>query len=120
MSMSSSTQARSPPSRPRARSFAHLSRHTLKQLKFVLPGGFVTYVLGTLARFWQLVEEESGWARLYARMSLACGLMTVVLFLYILLVPWLRGAQPNVRDNILAVHLKEILHFPNDAMLAVF
>lgn len=43
--------------------FLHLSRHTLKQLKFVLPGGLVTYVLGTTARFWRLVEEEHGWAR---------------------------------------------------------
>ncbi|KAI5122302.1 hypothetical protein M0805_002378 [Coniferiporia weirii] len=101
--MSSPSEARSAPSRPQAGSslssqhliFARLSRHTLKQLKFVLPGGLVTYLLGTVARFWQLVEKGSGWARLYARTSLVCGLLTVVLFLYILLVPWLRGAKPN-------------------------
>ena len=46
--------------------FIHLSRHTLKQLKFVVPGGAVTYVLGTLARIWHLVEEETGWPQYVA------------------------------------------------------
>ena len=45
-----------------SRSCAHLSSHTLKQLKFVLPGGLVTYLFGTLTRFWRLVEDR-GWAR---------------------------------------------------------
>jgi len=77
-----------------SRSCAHLSSHTLKQLKFVLPGGVVTYVLGTLARFWRLVESN-GWARMSAWTSLTCGLATIGLFLYLLLVPWIRGVQPN-------------------------
>ncbi|EJD06585.1 uncharacterized protein FOMMEDRAFT_17095 [Fomitiporia mediterranea MF3/22] len=96
--MSSSTPSSSSSSPQRitsSKAFLNLSRHTLKQLKFVLPGGAVTYLLGTLARFWQLVEEETGWARVYARTTLVCGLLTVGLFLYILLVPWLKGAQPN-------------------------
>ncbi|KAH8118053.1 hypothetical protein DFH11DRAFT_1699364 [Phellopilus nigrolimitatus] len=100
MSSPSSTRSASSSSRAGNLSSGHvafvrLSRHTLKQLKFVLPGGLVTYLLGTVARFWQLVEEENGWARLYARTSLACGLLTIGLFLYILLVPWLKGTQPN-------------------------
>ena len=106
--------------------FVHFSRHTLKQLKFVLPGGLVTYLLGTVARFWNLVEKESGWARyvfivpyslmiyvdlLYfpwvyirisARTSLACGVLTVALFLYILLIPWIKGSRPNVRNHSLS------------------
>ena len=48
---------------------AHLhgvSRHTLKQLKFVLPGGLVTYALGTLARLGALLGEDRGWARYVA------------------------------------------------------
>jgi len=61
----------------------------------VLPGGLVTYLLDTHARFWRLVEEDSGWGMFSARTSLACGLMTVCLFLYILLIPWIKGTQPN-------------------------
>lgn len=75
--------------------FLRLSRHTLKQLKFVLPGGLVTYLLDTHARFWRLVEGGNGWATLSARTSLACGLLTVGLFLYILSIPWRKGVQPN-------------------------
>lgn len=62
----SGSRSGSSPLRPPSSSgnvFIHLSRHTLKQLKFVVPGGAVTYVLGTLARFWHLVEEERGWPR---------------------------------------------------------
>lgn len=71
---SAASQAASPPSASASRlryssasskasrSCAHLSTHTLKQLKFVLPGGVVTYFLGTLARFWRLVESH-GWAK---------------------------------------------------------
>lgn len=41
-----------------------VSRNTVKQLKFVLPGGLVTYVLGTLAKLGALLGEESSrWAR---------------------------------------------------------
>lgn len=75
--------------------FVNLSKHTLKQLKFVLPGGVVTYLLGTIAKLGQLLEDESRWARIYAQSSVGCGVITVGLFLYILLVPWLRGVRPN-------------------------
>jgi len=75
--------------------FVHLSRHTLKQLKFVLPGGLVTYVFDTWTRFWELVEQEKGWATFSARTSFACGVLTVCLFLYLLLLPWVREKQPN-------------------------
>lgn len=42
-----------------------LSRHTLKQLKFVLPGALVTYLLDTLPHFWHLVVDDHAhsWAR---------------------------------------------------------
>jgi len=93
-SASSSRVRRTSSSGKTSRSCAHLSRHTLKQLKFVLPGGLVTYALGTLARFWKLVESN-GWAKMSAWTSLMCGLATVGLFLYLLLVPWIRGVRPN-------------------------
>lgn len=37
-----------------------LSRHTLRQLKFVIPGGAITYYLGTHGVFWGLINEI-GW-----------------------------------------------------------
>lgn len=42
-----------------------LSRHTLNQLKFVIPGGVVTYYLGAHEQFWRLVRDRGreGWAR---------------------------------------------------------
>jgi len=33
--------------------------------------------------------------RISARTSLACGLLTVCLFLYLLLIPWIKGSKPN-------------------------
>jgi len=74
-----------------------LSRHTLSQLKFVLPGAAITYYLGTHEVFWNLVSEvgRNGWARPAAITSLGLGLIIVGLFLYVLLVPWLRGIEPN-------------------------
>ena len=116
----------SPPSRSSSvnlsaqHSVVHLSRHTLKQLKFVLPGGVATYLLGTVAKLGQLLENESRWARysrssischylkyqyytarIYAKSSLFCGIITIGLFLYILLVPWLKGTRPNVWPSLL-------------------
>ena len=42
-----------------------LSRHTLRQLKFVIPGGAVTYYLGTYEVFWRMVNGMGwdGWGR---------------------------------------------------------
>src|ERR1700683_1410003 len=42
-----------------------LSRHTLRQLKFVIPGGAITYYLGTHEVFWKMVNDMSweGWGR---------------------------------------------------------
>jgi len=102
-----------PPSAPPSSSghrFIRLSRHTQKQLKFLLPGGCVTYAFGTTAKFWQLVETDQGWARMSARTSLACGAMAVSLFLYILLVPWIRGVQPNYTQWRRSGELSFIIH----------
>jgi hypothetical protein len=42
-----------------------LSRHTLRQLKFVIPGGAITYYLGTHEVFWRMVNGIGwdGWGR---------------------------------------------------------
>ena len=47
-----------------------LSRHTLRQLKFILPGGLITYYLGSHAALWRIVNGEAritGWDRYVAR-----------------------------------------------------
>jgi hypothetical protein len=98
-----------------------VSRHTLRQLKFVVPGGAITYWLNTTQRFWDVIYGASkGWGRCVvviigvalpftfysvcstiALASLASGLLTVLLFLYILLMPLIKGVQPNVRYDLL-------------------
>jgi len=86
------------PSNLRPKSSVSLSRHTLRQLKFVIPGGAITYNLGTHEVFWGLLNDigwEGTWGRTAAVTSLALGLVIVVLFLYVLLVPWIRGIEPN-------------------------
>lgn len=109
-------------SRPRSSSSpVSLSRHTLSQLKFIIPGGAITYYLGTPIEIWRIAEgfdEVDGWGRhvkprfsstcyptniisltrTTALTSLGLGLTTVSLFLYVLLIPWIKGIKPNVRS----------------------
>lgn len=93
-----------------------LSSHTLRQLKFVIPGALITYYLGTHHVFWDMVNGIGwdGWARYTEFLSIispfritpthrtaaiasfALGCLIVTLFLYVLLVPWIRGIEPNV------------------------
>lgn len=42
-----------------------VSQHTLRQLKFVIPGGAITYYLRTYDVFWRILEGElgDGWGR---------------------------------------------------------
>lgn len=103
-----------------------VSRHTLKQLKFILPGGLITYYLGSHAALWRIVNGEAhitGWGRyvsqgtiylchftydvghsLAAYGSLGSAVLTVSLFMYILSIPLIQGQQPNVR----AIHTKAL------------
>ncbi|EMD34077.1 hypothetical protein CERSUDRAFT_117590 [Gelatoporia subvermispora B] len=77
-----------------------LSRHTLRQLKFVLPGGLITFWLGSHHQLWSIIKGEAQvdhWARLAALASLGSAIVTVALFSYILLVPLIQGQQPNYR-----------------------
>ncbi|EPS94485.1 hypothetical protein FOMPIDRAFT_1038833 [Fomitopsis schrenkii] len=77
-----------------------VSRHTLKQLKFILPGGLITYYLGSHAALWRIVNSEeqiTGWSRLAAYGSLGSAVLTVSLFMYILSIPLIQGQQPNYR-----------------------
>ncbi|CAL1716750.1 unnamed protein product [Somion occarium] len=76
---------------------ASLSRHTLRQLKFILPGGLITYYLNTHQEFLRIYDVEGGLARTLASASLASASVTFALFMYILLFPIIRGEQPNYR-----------------------
>lgn len=43
-----------------------VSRHTLRQLKFIVPGGLATFVLGTHNALWQIFSgtaDVGSWAR---------------------------------------------------------
>lgn len=103
-----------PPSKPKT----HVlwSRHTLKQLQLVLPGAALTYYLGTIHVFLNILHGSGGfWARcghltddlqrnLYlsyyrtgAIAASGLGLMTITLFSYVLFLPWFTGQELNVR-----------------------
>ncbi|KII90014.1 hypothetical protein PLICRDRAFT_40198 [Plicaturopsis crispa FD-325 SS-3] len=79
-----------------------LSRHTLSQLKFVFPGAGLTFYLKTHLELWNLLApahaDVESWSRTAALTSLALGLLTIALFLYVLLVPWIKGVEPNYRS----------------------
>ncbi|KAI0775058.1 hypothetical protein BD413DRAFT_292492 [Trametes elegans] len=82
------------------RSLVHFSRHTLKQLKFVLPGGLLTYYFDSHNVFLRILRGESGvqgWSRFAARLFVLSAAVTVSLFLYVLALPLIQGAQPNYR-----------------------
>lgn len=99
------------------------TRHALRQLQFVIPGGAITFYLKTLAVLQRVWDSASGsWARCVSSLipfifpddplfcanrvgicrplvltSILSGLLTISLFLYILLIPVLKGIPPNVR-----------------------
>jgi len=80
-----------------------VSRHTIRQLEYILPGALITYFYGTISKFLQILSHENltqgGWlASNSALLSLALALLTVSLFVYILLLPLIKGEQPNYRS----------------------
>jgi len=83
-----------------------VSRHTIRQLECVFPGALATYYYGTISEFLQILSGnphgnpvQGGWlARKSAFLSLALALLTVSLFVYILLLPIIKGEHPNYRS----------------------
>lgn len=74
------------------------SQHTLRQLRFILPGGTAAYWLDLGEVFRRvLLESVEGWGRTTALAGVGLGLVTVVLFLYVLIAPWMTGSEMNVR-----------------------
>ncbi|KAI0749600.1 hypothetical protein C8Q80DRAFT_1162851 [Daedaleopsis nitida] len=81
-------------------SLVSFSRHTLKQLKFVLPGGLVTYYLDSHNVLLSILKGDDGvqgWGRFAARVSLLSAAVTISLFLYVLVLPLIKGEHPNYR-----------------------
>ncbi|KAH7908454.1 hypothetical protein BJ138DRAFT_1068801 [Hygrophoropsis aurantiaca] len=76
------------------------STHTLRQLKFVVPGAAITYYFNThrvfLGVLWS--QKSDSWGRALALSSLGFGSLVITLFLYVLLVPWIYGIEPDYRS----------------------
>jgi len=72
------------------------ARHTLKQLKLVVPGAALTYYLGTVNVFLSMLQGSAGfWARTGAIVASVLGLVTISLFSYVLVLPWFTGHKIN-------------------------
>ncbi|KZT20167.1 hypothetical protein NEOLEDRAFT_1141147 [Neolentinus lepideus HHB14362 ss-1] len=79
-------------------SLLRLSRHTIKQLQFIAPGLAITYYFDIHDKFWGLLDDRAGWGRTLALSSLGFGAITIALFLYVLLMPWVKGLPPDYRS----------------------
>ncbi|GLB40449.1 hypothetical protein LshimejAT787_0803200 [Lyophyllum shimeji] len=73
-------------------------QHTLRQLKLAVPGGAITYYLGTCHEFWRITQVAGSWGQSAAYGALGLGLTTIALFFYVLLTPWIKGVEPNYRS----------------------
>ncbi|KAI0701316.1 hypothetical protein BC835DRAFT_1323310 [Cytidiella melzeri] len=77
-----------------------LSRHTLRQLKFIIPGALLTFWLDTHNAFWSIFSRDaeiSSYALTSAFLALSLGAVTVSLFMYVLLMPIVQGIRPDFR-----------------------
>lgn len=92
-----------------------ISKHTVRQLKFIIPGAAITYAFNTHRVFLELLTRQGvkgqwgRWAtidkflnkylrliRLFAFTSIGFEGLVIILFLYVLLVPWIHGLEPDV------------------------
>ncbi|TFL03855.1 hypothetical protein BDV98DRAFT_563169 [Pterulicium gracile] len=71
--------------------------HIMRQLKFVVPGALATYYFDTHTELLALALGGAGLARTTALAVLAIGLLTVTLFVYVLLMPLLRGTDTDFK-----------------------
>jgi len=69
--------------------------HKRKQIKFILTGGTITWFTGILSRLQTLLEDATGIARFFTLSSAILGIATIALFLFVVLLPRIRGANPN-------------------------
>ncbi|KAI0314617.1 hypothetical protein OF83DRAFT_1135978 [Amylostereum chailletii] len=74
------------------------SGHFVRQLRFVGPGGAVTYWLGVLPQLGQVWTDADGLSRPLMFASILSGVLSISLFMYILLIPVFKGIPPNYRS----------------------
>ncbi|KAI0264497.1 hypothetical protein BC834DRAFT_970821 [Gloeopeniophorella convolvens] len=74
------------------------SGHLARQLRFVFPGAAATYWLRTPAALARVWADAAPLARPLVGASALAGALTVALFLYILLIPAIKGLPPNYRS----------------------
>ncbi|KAG1722967.1 uncharacterized protein EDB91DRAFT_1063682 [Suillus paluster] len=86
---------------PRIKSIGRsISNHTVRQLKFIIPGAVITYAFNTHRVFLKLLtrQDVEGLARLFALASTGLEALVIILFLYVLLVPWIHGLEPDYQS----------------------
>lgn len=69
--------------------------HKRKQVKYIVTGGAITWFTTILPSLRLLLDETTGTARFFTYSSVLLGIATILLFLYVVLLPWTRGANPN-------------------------
>ncbi|KDR76188.1 hypothetical protein GALMADRAFT_247417 [Galerina marginata CBS 339.88] len=75
------------------------TKHAVRQVKLVVPGAAVTYYLGTLDDFWKILHGSGGsWAWFTGWGASGLAFVTIALFLYVLLMPWMTGEEPNYQS----------------------
>ncbi|KAJ7274419.1 hypothetical protein B0H12DRAFT_1006926 [Mycena haematopus] len=74
------------------------SSHILRQLQLVVPGGVITWYLDTISHLAAASANVGSWGRTGTLASLALGVLTVTLFIYILLTPWIHNVTPDFRS----------------------
>ena len=93
--------------------------HQRKQLKFLVPGAALTYTFHVVSNLFAIVSSapdavphstkcaalhdpappasSRAFPRLAANLAVLLGALTIALFLYLILVPWIRNVQLDVR-----------------------
>ncbi|KAJ6513280.1 hypothetical protein C8R45DRAFT_963095 [Mycena sanguinolenta] len=74
------------------------SSHILRQLQLVVPGGAITLYLDTISHLTAASADLDSWGRTATLGSLFLGVLTVALFIYILLTPWIHNVTPDFRS----------------------
>ncbi|KAF8507669.1 hypothetical protein JB92DRAFT_2734775 [Gautieria morchelliformis] len=69
--------------------------HTRKQLKYVATGGMITWFTAVFSQLRELLRDAKGSARVFTSLSVLLGITTILLFLYLVFLPRVRGVNPN-------------------------
>ncbi|KAF8575971.1 hypothetical protein K439DRAFT_698298 [Ramaria rubella] len=83
------------PGRRRANQGSTVVEHTRKQLKYIATGGVITWFTRILSQLRTLLYDARGSARVLTLLSSLLGVTTILIFLYLVLLPRVRGANPN-------------------------